>query len=69
VRQGLVKAGIVRNWVLAWLLLASVLVGALAWVVPAELVPWYYIGFIILLALPLSRLAAAPLVLAWNRHR
>ena len=47
----------------------SALFAMLAWVLPAEKVPRYYIAFAVALVLPMARLAAAPLVLAWNRHR
>jgi len=36
---------------------------------PPELVPRYYLAYGVLFALPMARLAAAPLTLAWNRHR
>jgi hypothetical protein len=46
-----------------------VLFSILAWSVPAGIVPTYYLALIVLFALPMVRLAATPLALAWNRHR
>lgn len=66
---GLLDLRTIRRWLTAWLLFGAALFGLLAWVVPAELVPWYYSAFAVLLVLPMARLAASPLVLAWNRHR
>lgn len=43
--------------------------GLLAWIVP-ELIGWRYVlALVAILEVPLARLAAAPLALAWNRHR
>jgi hypothetical protein len=50
-------------------LLASVLFGLFAWAVPPEVLSRYYLAYGVLFALPMARLAAAPLTLAWNRHR
>jgi hypothetical protein len=41
----------------------------LVWLVDSPLFPRYFFGLIAILAIPLARLAAAPLALAWNRHR
>jgi hypothetical protein len=45
------------------------LYGLLAWIVPSLLVPRYLLALLAILAIPLARLSAAPLALAWNRHR
>ena len=37
--------------------------------VPAEWAPWPLLLGMVVLALPLTRIALAPLALAWNRHR
>jgi hypothetical protein len=68
-RQGLLQPQTVARWAAGWVLLASVLFGLFAWAVPPELVPRYYLAYGVLFALPMARLAAAPLTLAWNRHR
>ena len=41
----------------------------LVWLVDSPLMPRYLFGLVAILAIPLARLAAAPLTLAWNRHR
>jgi hypothetical protein len=68
-RQGLLQPRTLVRWAAGWVLLASVLFGLFAWAVPPELVPRYYLAYGVLFALPMARLAAAPLTLAWNRHR
>lgn len=55
--------------VAAWAVAAAALAGVLAWLVPPELVPAYGVGLGVVLLLPLARLTAAPLALAWSRHR
>jgi hypothetical protein len=69
VRQGLLASRTVLGCVACWLVLASVLIGLLTWVVPLGPVPAYYLGFGVLFAMPMVRLAATPVALAWNRHR
>ena len=36
---------------------------------PTPLVPRYVLMLLVILAVPLARVSAAPLALAWNRHR
>jgi len=43
--------------------------GLLVWIVPAMLVGRSVLALIAILEVPLARVAAAPLALAWNRHR
>lgn len=43
--------------------------GLLVWLVDSPLIARYGFGLVAILAIPLARLAAAPLALAWNRHR
>jgi hypothetical protein len=57
------------RWMTAWLCVAATLFGLLVYVVPAERVPLYNLAFVVLFAMPMVRLSAAPLALAWNRHR
>jgi hypothetical protein len=68
-RKGLMEVHTAIHWLVAWLLVASVLFGLLAFAMPSNLVPVYYVAFAILFAMPMARLAASPLALAWNRHR
>ncbi len=67
--RGLLRPRTAVRWVVGWLLLASTLFALLACTIPPELVPVGYIAFGVLLAMPMARLAATPLALAWNRHR
>jgi hypothetical protein len=52
-----------------WLLVVLLLFGLLAWLVPAGLAARSLLAFGAVLVIPLARPAAAPLALAWNRHR
>ena len=68
-QQGLLEPRTALRWLTVWLLLAAALIGLLVWILPTDVVPWYYSAFAVLFVLPMARLAASPLVLAWNRHR
>lgn len=63
------RAGGAIRPVAAWAIAATGLAGVLAWLVPPALVPAYGVVLGVVLLLPLARLTAAPLALAWNRHR
>ena len=52
-----------------WLLAVLALYGLLVWFASTPLIPRYYLLLAAILAIPLARLSAAPLALAWNRHR
>ena len=52
-----------------WLVAVLALYAVLAWFVSTPLVPRYLLGAVAILEVPLARLSAAPLALAWNRHR
>jgi len=52
-----------------WDVAVFALYGLLAWLLPALLFPRYVLALVAILAIPLARLSAAPLALAWNRHR
>ncbi|HEV8125016.1 MAG TPA: hypothetical protein VGP80_12265 [Gemmatimonadales bacterium] len=52
-----------------WMVAVLLLYGLLAWAFFAPLIPRYLLGLVAILAMPLARLSAAPLALAWNRHR
>ena len=52
-----------------WDVAVFVLYGLLVWIVPALIIRRYLLALVAILAVPLARLSAAPLALAWNRHR
>jgi hypothetical protein len=52
-----------------WDVTVFALYGVLAWIVPFELIGKNVLALIAILEVPLARIAAAPLALAWNRHR
>lgn len=52
-----------------WLGAVLALYGTLLWWVATPLFPRYLLLLVAVLAIPLARLSAAPLALAWNRHR
>jgi hypothetical protein len=68
-RRRVLAPGTAVRWVIAWVCIALTLFGLLAYAVPAERVPIYNLAFAVLFAMPMARLTAAPLALAWNRHR
>ena len=52
-----------------WLAAVTALYGLLVWFVSTPLMPRDVLGALAILGIPLVRLSAAPLALAWNRHR
>lgn len=52
-----------------WLAAVLALYLVLVWLADTPLVPRYLLALVAILAVPLARLSAAPLALAWNRHR
>ena len=60
--------GTVVKLVSVWFLVALGFLALFAFFVPSSLVPLNRLAIVLVLGLPLARLAAAPLVLAWNRH-
>jgi hypothetical protein len=52
-----------------WDVLVLALYALLAWIVPSPLIRSYLLALVAILEVPLARLSAAPLALAWNRHR
>jgi hypothetical protein len=64
----LVPEGTLRWWGLAYVLTAAWLFGLACLVVPEEF-PRRFLAMLVFLIVPLVRPAAAPLALAWNRHR
>jgi len=52
-----------------WDIAVFSLYGLLVWLLPTLLFRSYFLALVAILAIPLARLSAAPLALAWNRHR
>ena len=52
-----------------WCVAVLALYGVLVWFFSTPFVARYQLALIAILAVPLARLSAAPLALAWNRHR
>ncbi len=52
-----------------WLVAVVAVFGLLRWIVASPIYPFYGLGAIAILMVPLARLAAAPLALASSRHR
>ena len=52
-----------------WMLAVFALYGVFAWMASTPHIPDYWLLLAAILFVPLPRLAAAPLALAWNRHR
>jgi hypothetical protein len=52
-----------------WCVAVFALYGVLVWLLDAPHIPHYLLMLVAILAIPLARLSAAPLALAWNRHR
>ncbi len=52
-----------------WLAAVLALYGVLVWWIDTPLIPRFILALFAILAIPLARVSAAPLALAWNRHR
>ena len=52
-----------------WTVAVLALYGLLVWLVLGPLIPRYLLMLVAILEIPLARLSATPLALAWNRHR
>lgn len=71
---GLGKSGLLRERVLiggaaGWCVAVCALYGVFAWFADTRLIPHYLLLLVAILLVPLTRVSAAPLALAWNRHR
>ena len=53
----------------SWCVVVLALYAVFAWFMETPFFPRYVLALIAILAIPLARLSAAPLALAWNRHR
>jgi hypothetical protein len=54
---------------ICWDVVVFALFSLFVWLVPSLLFRGYFLALIAILAVPLVRVSAAPLALAWNRHR
>jgi hypothetical protein len=52
-----------------WLAAVMALYAFLEWLAGAPIYPFYFVAGIAILFMPLARVSAAPLALAWSRHR
>jgi hypothetical protein len=52
-----------------WSISVLALYGVLVWLLDTPHFPHYLLMLLAILAIPLARFSAAPLALAWNRHR
>ena len=52
-----------------WCAIVLGLYGVLAWFMDTPFFPHYILALLAILSVPLARLSAAPLAMAWNRHR
>jgi hypothetical protein len=68
-RRGLVGPTALAKLAAVWLLAAVILFALACAAVPSDLVPVSLLASGAVLGVPLVRLLAAPLALAWNRHR
>jgi Ca2+/Na+ antiporter len=68
-RNALVPSHVLIGALAAWSALAISLLIVLRWLIPRAVVPTSGLVLGIVLFLPLTRLALAPLALAWNRHQ
>lgn len=68
-RRGDVTPAIATRLVAVWSLFVVTLFGVLGWLVPEGMVPVSGLAVGVVLAVPFTRLAIAPLAFAWNRHR
>ncbi|HUF22844.1 MAG TPA: hypothetical protein VMN81_01860 [Vicinamibacterales bacterium] len=68
-RSGLLSDRVLVTGAACWCAAVLALYGVLVWIVSTPLFPRSFLALVAILAIPLARLSAAPLALAWNRHR
>lgn len=68
-RSGLVSNRTLLIGAVCWDVAVLTVYGTLAWILPGLLARGWFLMLIAILMIPLTRLSAAPLALAWNRHR
>lgn len=67
--SGLLSDRAILIGAVCWDVFVFALYGLLVWLLPALLFRSYFLALVAILEIPLVRLSAAPLALAWNRHR
>jgi hypothetical protein len=67
--RGLLSGRALVIGAVCWDVAVFALFGLLVWILPAILFRGSFLALVAILAIPLARLSAAPLALAWNRHR
>jgi hypothetical protein len=68
-RTRLVADNLLLIGALGWIAMVMALYGLLVWMVDTPYIPRYILLLVAILVVPLARVSAAPLALAWNRHR
>ena len=61
--------GVLAAGAVSWLIAVAALYGVLVWFAASPLIPRYFLAAIAILQVPLTRVSAASLALAWSRHR
>lgn len=56
-------------WATGWLLMVALIYAAISWWFASPLMPAYFKASVAMLFMPLARVLAAPLSVAWSRHR
>lgn len=67
--SGLLRDRVLIGGAVSWSVAVFALYGVFAWFVDTLLIPHYLLLLLAILQVPLTRTSAAPLALAWNRHR
>lgn len=69
VQRRLVSDRVLVGGAAGWMLAVLAIYGLLAWIADTTFIPHHVLMLLAILAVPLARVSAAPLALAWNRHR
>lgn len=68
-RSGLLSDRALMIGAAGWVAVVFALYGVLGWLFEGPLIPRYFLLLFSIAVVPLARTSAAPLALAWNRHR
>jgi hypothetical protein len=68
-RRGLISDRTLVTSAACWSITVFALYGVFVWLLDTPHIPHYLLMLVAILAIPLARVSAAPLALAWNRHR
>lgn len=68
-RTGAISDRTLISCVIVWNILVIGLYLILVWIFPQMLIRSYVLAYVAILEVPLTRIAATPLALAWSRHR